>query len=485
MFKNDHMPSKTFLKDRYLPWLVSIILLTSDIISISLAFLFSTLIRYSLIPWWGGVVNVDNLLLQYFVALPLIIDLFLINGMYPGIGRTGVTELKQIFRATSIAFLFLGFAIFIFKNGTDFSRMVFVVSWFFCLILISSSRLFLHNRGSLISWWNQPAVVVGRKKDVEQIIRYFYRSRRMAIKPVVSLVIDSGVVSSKIEETPTFVYSYTNQEMIKNQGIDLVIYASSPTIRESANAKYLYSLSLTYPNLIYIMNESSLNSLSMKIYDLEGHPALKVQYNLINPFKMKVKRVFDFLLCILSAIIVFPFLALFSLIIKVDSPGPIFFRQPRMGREGKIFNLIKFRTMANNSDVILRDLLANNEDFRKEYEKFHKLKNDPGITRFGKFLRKTSLDELPQIINILRGEMSWVGPRAYLPYEKEQMGDSADLILRVIPGMTGWWQVMGRHEVSFDERLRLDKYYISNFSLWMDFYVMFKTIWIVFSGKGV
>lgn len=328
-------------------------------------------------------------------------------------------------------------------------------------------------------------MVVGRKKDVEQIISYLFRSRRMAIKPVASLVIGGSIIPSKFEGIPIFVYSDVNQEMIKNQGIDLVVYVSPSAIHESTNTKYLYSLSLTYRNLIYVMNESSLNSLSMRIYDLEGHPALKVQHNLLNPFEMRIKRICDILLCILSAIIVFPFLAFFSLIIKVDSPGPVFFRQLRMGKDGKIFNLVKFRTMKNNSDETLRDLLVNHENFRKEYKKYHKLKNDPRITRFGKFLRKTSLDELPQIINIFRGEMSWVGPRAYLPDEKEQMGDSADLILRVTPGVTGWWQVMGRHEVSFIERLRLDKYYISNFSLWMDFYVLLKTIWVVFSGKGV
>jgi len=155
-----------------------------------------------------------------------------------------------------------------------------------------------------------------------------------------------------------------------------------------------------------------------------------------------------------------------------------------MGKNGKIINLYKFRTMQMDSEKRLRELLKKDKSLREEYRKYHKLSNDPRVTRFGGFLRKTSLDELPQLWNVFKGEMSLVGPRAYLPEESPQIGDSINLILRVSPGMTGWWQVMGRHEVTFKERLRLDKYYISNFSLWMDFYIMVKTIWIVISGKG-
>jgi lipopolysaccharide/colanic/teichoic acid biosynthesis glycosyltransferase len=156
-----------------------------------------------------------------------------------------------------------------------------------------------------------------------------------------------------------------------------------------------------------------------------------------------------------------------------------------MGKGGRIFDIYKFRTMYVGAEDRLENLLATDEKFRKEYLTFHKLQNDPRVTKMGKFLRKTSIDELPQIINVIKGEMSWVGPRAYLPSELEQMGDSSEIIHRVSPGLTGWWQVMGRHNLSFEERLQLDEYYISNFSLLMDVFILFKTIFVVISGHGV
>ena len=120
----------------------------------------------------------------------------------------------------------------------------------------------------------------------------------------------------------------------------------------------------------------------------------------------------------------------------------------------------------------------------QEYQIYHKLANDPRVTRVGRFLRKFSLDELPQIWNILSGDLSLVGPRAYLPSECEEMGAYASLILRISPGLTGWWQVMGRHSTTFEERLRLDEYYLSNWSLWLDVFIIIKTVWIILSGKG-
>ena len=141
--------------------------------------------------------------------------------------------------------------------------------------------------------------------------------------------------------------------------------------------------------------------------------------------------------------------------------------------------------MTQDSEQRLRDLLQNNPDAQAEYQKYHKLTNDPRLTRVGKWLRRFSLDEIPQVLNILKGDMSVIGPRAYMPSELDDMGDYAPTILRIQPGLTGWWQVMGRHNTTFNARLKLDEYYISNWSLWMDFYILIKTVWVIQSGQGV
>jgi len=291
-------------------------------------------------------------------------------------------------------------------------------------------------------------------------------------------------VDGPILGVPSFAYSESLLAQMHQMDIRLAIFTSRTTSSRLGFRKYLQNLSLVFPKLIYVLGDSPLNMLSMKTMDLDGHPALHVQYNLLNPVSRVLKRASDLLLSLVSLVITFPLFLFFSLLIWIDSPGPVIYTQQRLGRGGKVFNIYKFRTMVVGAEEELKILLAENENLRAEYETYHKLQNDPRVTRVGRFLRVTSFDEFPQIINVIKGEMSWVGPRAYLPSELGQMGESAGIIHRVSPGLTGWWQVMGRHSLSFKERLQLDEYYISNFSLLMDVFILFKTFFIVVSGRG-
>jgi Undecaprenyl-phosphate galactose phosphotransferase WbaP len=474
----------TIPKTNYKPWLVSGILLVSDVLSIVIAFAVAIAIRISLIQIIGGEVNFNSIAPILLIFIFLIIGLFATSGFYPGIGRTGVVELKEILRLVTISFVLLGLAIFVLGYSPKFSRSIFIIAWFFCYILISFFRVVIHNRGSLLAWWGKPVVVVGSKKDTANIILQLNRARRMAIKPIAGLVLDPNFRPSKINKIPSFPYSSSNLSSILKSGIHLAMY-SSPSVELKPNQMaHLQTLSLAFPKLIYVMGESPLSSLSMKTFDLEGHPAFQVEYNLLDPASKKIKRIVDLALCFISLLITIPIFLVIAILIHLDSSGPIIYVQERMGKNGRIFKLLKFRTMEIDADQRLIGLFKSNPQITREYRKYHKIQADPRITRIGSFLRKTSLDEFPQIWNVIRGEMSLVGPRAYLPEEKRQMGGSEKLIHRVAPGLTGWWQVMGRHDVTFKERLRLDKYYISNYSPWMDFYIGIKTIWIVIGGKG-
>lgn len=472
------------LRINYKPWLVTLLFLLGDVISIFLAFAASYLIRVYMLVFLTGETFISTILPVFWLSCILIIGLFAINRMYPGVGRTGIIELKTILRIITTSFIILGLAIFVFRFGTQFSRLIFAMSWFFSVLFISASRTLLHNRGSLRSWWGQPVVVVGNHREVKEVIYYLHRSRRMAISPVIALTFDREPDEEGLEGVPGYLYSKDRIDEIRKVGIKQVVFASHSVDLNRVQKQQLDSLSLLFNKLVYVMGDSPLSTLSMETMDLEGHPALQVQYNLLNPWAMRIKRVFDLIICILSVVGTAPVMLLFTLLIKLDSPGPALFTQARLGKNGKIVQIYKFRTMQLDADKKLVELLKQDKALREEYRKYHKLNNDPRVTRFGRFLRKTSLDELPQIWNVFKGEMSLVGPRAYIPEEIPQMGDAKELILRVSPGMTGWWQVMGRHEVTFQERLRLDKYYISNFSLWMDFYILVKTIWVVIGGKG-
>jgi len=468
----------------YHPYLVSSIFLLCDVISLAASFFLTFLLRLWLIPLIGGKVSLGPLIPIFWILLFPVIGLFLINGLYPAEGRTGVTEIKEIVRIITISYIVLGLVIFMMGVGNTFSRSIFIFSWLFSCIFVSLERIFLHNRGSLLSWWNQPVIVVGKKKDVSDVITRLLRARRMSIKPALGLIFDQEEVVTTINGITCFPDSIEKQLEIRNSGIGMAVYAGQSGEMNKKQKEQLRQLALAFPKIIYVMSETPLSSLSMKPLDLEGRPAFQVQYNLLDPWSKRIKRVADLIICFTSAIVSSPLFIILALLIRLDSKGPAVFVQKRMGKDGKIFDLYKFRTMDNNAEEELDSLLQKDEKLREEYQKYHKLQNDPRITKMGRFLRKTSLDEFPQFWNVIRGEMSLVGPRAYIPSELEQMGESAVLIERVLPGLTGWWQVMGRHDVSFQYRLRLDEYYISNFSLWIDFYIMVKTIWVIISGKG-
>jgi len=177
--------------------------------------------------------------------------------------------------------------------------------------------------------------------------------------------------------------------------------------------------------------------------------------------------------------------AILALLIKLDSPGPVFFRQQRIGKDFKPFQIIKFRTMTADAEQKLQTLLQQSPASRAGFEQHHTLRNDPRITRLGATLRRFHLDEFPQLWNVLRGEMSLVGPRPVLAAEVEEMGDYAPVILRVKPGITGWWQVTGKHSVDYAKRIQMETYYISNWSIWMDLTILFKTIGVVLNHKGL
>lgn len=198
-----------------------------------------------------------------------------------------------------------------------------------------------------------------------------------------------------------------------------------------------------------------------------------------------VKRVFDILVSIVGMMLLIP-LAILVKIIYVCSGDfhSIFFKQERIGRYGKIFQLYKFRTMKLNADELLKEILSSNAELREEYEENKKLKHDPRITKAGSIIRKLSLDEFPQFINIFKGDMSLVGNRPYLPREREDMGNYYKYIVSTRPGLTGYWQVNGRSNTSFANRLRMEKYYSNNRGLWLDVKIIIKTVIQMFRGDG-
>ena len=192
-----------------------------------------------------------------------------------------------------------------------------------------------------------------------------------------------------------------------------------------------------------------------------------------------LKTSLDFSFALTFLIIGLPFFTIISLLVKLSSRGPIFYLQERVGKNKRIFKCIKFRTMHAEADDMLENIIRNDEILRKEFEETHKLKNDPRITNIGKFLRKTSLDEIPQFINVLRMEMSIVGPRPIVENEIQKYGDSISKVLSIKPGITGLWQVSGRNNLSYKRRVFLDCLYVSNMNLLIDLRIILRTFGVI------
>jgi Undecaprenyl-phosphate galactose phosphotransferase WbaP len=212
--------------------------------------------------------------------------------------------------------------------------------------------------------------------------------------------------------------------------------------------------------------------------------AFEIKNNLAKPFNVVLKRCFDLLLSfILLVLLALPTLVMVALI-RADSKGGAIFRQRRVGQRGVLFDCYKFRTMYEDAEARLNQILKEDDQAREEFERYWKLRNDPRVTRVGRYLRKTSLDELPQLLNVLKGEMSIVGARPYIPEELSLLGDSHQTILLTRPGITGLWQVSGRSANDYSLRIALDSWYVQNWNLWLDIVILFKTLAVVVNRKG-
>jgi len=239
-----------------------------------------------------------------------------------------------------------------------------------------------------------------------------------------------------------------------------------------------------FKRLILIPNLEQISSYGVVAFDFGGVLGLEVRHNLLDASQQVLKRVMDVSLVIIGGLIISPVLALIWLLLKMDSTGGVFYGHKRIGKGGREFTAWKFRTMVVDADLKLKEYLERNPESLAEWDATHKLKDDPRITWLGRILRRFSLDEFPQLWNVIKGEMSLVGPRPIVADEIHHYGNRFDPYTWVKPGMTGLWQVSGRNDTTYEERVSLDEYYVRNWSMWLDVYILARTVAIVLRRKG-
>jgi Undecaprenyl-phosphate galactose phosphotransferase WbaP len=469
--------------------LVLLLLALSDLLGFYLSFLGAIALRRALEPWLGGTVKWAAAYPLIWVGMLLMLSMFWAAQLYPGYGLTAVRELESVVKALTLVFVFLALVAYLLKvqEIKEFSRLTFLFAWGLSLLLLPLLRFLLRNRLSLTAWYGLPTMLVspGETEFSNVLLDSLYRCRRLGWRPVAILNSATGPGGAPTKGLARLASLQQLEKLSQPIAVALVVLPASGSRSPKKTRAEIQQLTPWVKRIVLFDESQGLNSVFVEPRDLEGLLGLEIHYRLLEPRYIRFKRLLEVLLAGLLLLVSLPLQALLALWVRLDSPGPILHRQSRLGKGGQLFQVLKFRSMNRDAEERLEALLASDPVAREEYQTYHKLGRDPRLTRAGFWLRKYSLDELPQLWNVLRGEMNLIGPRAYLPSELEAMGHYADTTLSIAPGITGWWQVMGRHQTTFAQRLQMDEYYLSNWSPWMDFYITLKTLWIILSGQGV
>jgi Undecaprenyl-phosphate galactose phosphotransferase WbaP len=417
---------------------------------------------------------------QELLILPLVfVIITYTSGLYPAFGLNSVEELRRQTMSTSLVFLSLIGLTFITKSSLVYSRFLFISCWTILLVVLPLNRALLRSLLPHFSNWGEPVAIIGPHENAVDIAGYLNLNRWIGLRS--AAIFDDSARKADRGETPVMPLKDLRDFCTLKKIDSAVVISSSPEL--------LYQSQVSYDDLfkrVVLLPLSTdrpwLSGISVMEYgDLVG---FEIKHNLLDRWSQVYKRVIDLVVSLIGLVFLTPAFLVIALILKLDSPGRIFYRQTRLGKNDRKFVMIKFRTMQMSADQVLRNYLSQNPVQRKEWNQFQKLRNDPRITRFGRLLRRFSIDEFPQLWNVLKGEMSLVGPRPILPDQFNLYGKSYSLYRKVNPGITGLWQISGRASTSFSRRVELDNKYVTNWSIWLDILILVKSFWVVVKQKG-
>lgn len=454
----------------------------ADLFGLTIAGLLAIFVRQAL----GNGFTSTAFYLRLLPMLGLFVLVYSLQKLYPGIGLTPVEELRRLSNATSAMVLALVAITFWTQTSINFSRLILGFFWLLALVVVPLNRWLVRHIALRLGLWGEPVALIGFGPNGRKILSFLRKNRHYGMNPVI--VVNGYAARQKKEDdfdcpeihAETLV---AHKDLLAQAGIRTAILVP-PEIPQVLHDALLNEQQFGLRRLILISSLGWFGGSAVVPHDLQGILGLEVERNLLNAGEQLLKRALDWTLMALGSPFVASLIALIAVLVKLDSPGPVFYRQKRVGHNGHLLWVWKFRTMVANADELLEDFLQFDESLRIEWEATHKLKDDPRVTPIGCFLRKTSLDELPQLWNVLRGEMSLVGPRPIVKDEIQHYATSYRLYTQVRPGLTGLWQISGRSDTSYSYRVSLDEYYVRHWSIWMDLYILIRTLWVVVKGSG-
>jgi undecaprenyl-phosphate galactose phosphotransferase len=396
----------------------------------------------------------------YFILIALTLLVFITQSLY--FSRIGFyNEYKKMIKSALMLIIFWGFLIFVFKLEAIYSRFLSLVFFSLLILIYPFYRKLVKTLLYHLNIWSKDVLVMG--DHFPATLKKLLNDRVLGYRARYHQVKDSRDLMARLAQEPP-----------GKVAADLILVSDQIEIEKWEPA--LKRIEFDFETIrIFSGFSKILNYIFFMETNLPANMFI-IKRNLLKPYNRFLKRVFDLFGATLILLMLTPLLALITVVLLVTNRGKVFFIQERMGFMAKSFKLIKFKTMFDHSDQILENYLKSQPDKRQEWKRFRKLSGyDPRVTRMGRLLRKLSLDELPQLFNIVKGDMSLVGPRPYLKQEISDLDYHEHILFYAKPGLTGLWQVLGRNDIDVENRFIIDEYYIRNWDFWMDLYVLMRT----------
>lgn len=401
--------------------------------------------------------------LLVFVLVNSFFRLYHGNPFYPSIALSPVEEFRRLVGSTVVVHVLVMAALGFRKESETISRFVLITSAVGVCIFAQVFRDLIRRLLFRLKIAQIPVLVVGAGKGCEELVENLQTSFHHGLKPTVFTGDNHDIVRAAQAQDIKILITTQDARILREEMVDLVKW---------------------FQQIVYLPEREAFPIHGARPVVFGGCGGLEM----VNQRRLKglqlEKRILDTFLALVIAIVALPFFLIIPILVKLTSRGPIIYKAKRLGKNGRTIYVWKFRSMYADADRRLQAILDADPALKAEFEQDFKLKNDPRITPFGKFLRKTSIDELPQLWNVIRGEMSLVGPRPIVEKEVEYYGDNYEIFSLVKPGITGLWQVSGRSNTDYARRVRLDKFYVMNWNPWMDMWIVLRTVIAVLGMKG-
>lgn len=461
------------------PWLTSLALMITDVAAVlaaaGLGYVVWRLVNPEITP--ANLFHPVSLTVLFVAA-------YLAFGLYAAASPGPIEELRRLTLATGVVALVLTAAAFLTKGADQYSRGAFLATALLAAFLAPLGRAALRRLCARRPWWGVPVLILGAGETARVLVRKLAAEPALGLKPVGCLdddaAPDGGAIAlpvlGPLAVAPVLARRYRIRHLI----------IAMPELERPRLLEILERYAGPFARIIVIPNLLGMASLWVSPRDLGGMLGLELRQNLLDPASGFLKRFLDLLLASVFGLLALPVLAIAAVWIRRASPGPVLYWQDREGLGGKMIRVPKLRTMHQDADRMLAAWLEQSPEAREEWRRYCKLRRDPRvIPGVGRWLRRTSLDELPQLWSVLRGEMSLVGPRPFPAYHLERFEpEFRALRARVRPGLTGLWQVAARSDGDLDVQRELDTYYIRNWSLWLELYILGRTAAVILAGKG-